>query len=191
MVGTMEDEDLEELLGKAGPSKADLDNLNRMVQRVIELTQFIEQGEEAIAEARRELAALTKKEMPEIMQAANMKKFAMTNGVSLSLLDTWEGALPKTDPERRERGLQWLKEHDGADIIQNEIVVSLGRNSDNTAKAVVSALEDIGVDYLQQENVHHATLKKFAKEKIAAGEDVNLEDLGLWFYKEVKVKFPK
>jgi hypothetical protein len=68
-----------------------------------------------------------------------------------------------------------LRDIGAEDFIKNEISVRFGLNEDNKVKAVQADLDDRGFDTATRTWVEPMTLKKLLRERVEAGQEIDLE----------------
>jgi len=129
-------------------------------------------------------------ELPDLMAECGMTSVRTTSGHTIEIQDFVQGSLPK-DPMRRKVAIDWLATNGAADLIKNEVSVEFGKTEHNRAKDLAEHLRQQGFPVNESESVHPQTLLAFARERMRSGEDIPLEDLGLFSGRTAKVKTPK
>ena len=94
------------------------------------------------------------------------------NRVSLSTFVS--GTMPK-DPMQRDIALSHLREIGASDFIKNVVSVSFPVSEDNRARAMQADLEDKGFETAAKTWVEPSTLKKLIRERVEAGQEIDLE----------------
>ncbi len=157
--------------------------------------------EEAAKELKLEIFELETKTLPDAMTSAQTRQFALTaeaGGGSITVEPFIQGSLPSKDPVKRDEALRWLHEngHDG--IIKRALAVNLAKGQyeqgDEIKKAITEALEKLKLKKVvveDQEDVHHMTLKSWAREMQENAEEFPAETLGLFIGQRAKVVLPK
>jgi len=100
-------------------------------------------------------------------------KIQLKNGKSVVLKEYFKASIPsqtainkERDPVRRqdlinkkEKCLRWLQDNNLDDIIKNNIVASLPKDSNDIANELSLLLEEKGISFTRDESVHPSTLK--------------------------------
>ena len=74
--------------------------------------------------------------------------------------------------EKKEEGIQWLRDNGLGDIVDNNITVTFGQGEDNKAVEYASLARERGYEPTQQEKVHHARLSAVMREWKEKGNEV-------------------
>ena len=205
-------EDIEaELGGGVSASPEDLKAVQDLVAAGITLQQRIEKGEELLKSLKAELNVLTTTTLPDTLARAGTSLYKVDGGP----LDGWKaevvplvaGSLPdvtKNDdtPEKiadkkakRERGLNWLREVGGEDIIKTELAIRFDKGQDNMMKDVAEYAREKGLDPDISSTVHHSTLCSFVREYLKSPDEeappLVAEDLGVFVGRVAKITAPK
>ena len=95
-------------------------------------------------------------------------------GNQVTLQQFVSGTMPK-DPLQKDIAFAHLRDIGAEDFIKNEISVRFGLNEDNKVKAVQADLDDRGFDTATRTWVEPMTLKKLLRERVEAGQEIDLE----------------
>ena len=95
-------------------------------------------------------------------------------GNQVTLQQFVSGTMPK-DPLQREMAFSHLRDIGAEDFIKNEISIRFGLREDNKAKSVQADLDNQGFDTASKVWVEPMTLKKLIKDRIEAGQEIDLE----------------
>lgn len=106
------------------------------------------------------------------------REFTITRGIS--------GSFPK-DVEKNARALEWLEQHEADGIVKTRLQADFPRSEYQAAKDIAHSISN-RCDPTISATVHPMTLKKFARERLEAGQEIDLELLGLHSFRFVKVK---
>jgi hypothetical protein len=173
--------------GMQGPDEAQQRALGAMLEEVDDLVKEIELLEEKLKQRRAQLNALTHGAIVDKFTAARCKEYHTLSGMVYRVENFLSGSLPKNE-EKRKAALSWLTNNEASDLIKTELTVSLGRKEHNMVGEVKAALERVGVDYGEAQDVNHNTLKAFARERMKNGLEVPFEKLGLSVGRYVKIE---
>ena len=166
---------------------ADIPRLTTMARRAVMLEREMALLEEAMSNARKEYLDLTRVQLPDVMAEIGLNSFTLADGSKLKVEDFIEGSLPK-DPAARASAVTVLESIGGESMIRNEVVVPFERKQHNVAVNLARELQDRGLQVRVQQDVHHMTLKSFVREKLAHGEEVPFEKLGVFVGRRAVVK---
>jgi hypothetical protein len=198
--------DLEDDL-KVPSSAEDLAAVEKVVIEALTLKQRIERGEELLKQLNADLNIINTKTLPDIMARANTSLFCVSSGpmegYKVEIVPLIAGSLPKltkndNTPEliaakkaQRERGLNFIREAGAEDIIKTVLTVEFDKGEDNLMGDLKGYVENLGLLSVIDSDVHHATLKSFANERLKKGEELPVEDLGLFIGRTAKLTEPK
>lgn len=174
-----------QLLAEEHDTKCELDTANEMARA-----------------AKERLNDLHHSRIPEAMAQAGVTEFKDEKGLKAVLAFSADGALgsPSTPEEHaeRERKLDIIEAHGGAEIIKMTVTVEFPKDlfpwAQKCAAKVVewltaSGLKGVSVSRLR--TIHHQTLKKWIKDRMEAGAELPLDDLGIWYGQIAKITRPK
>ena len=170
----------------SAPTVEGLQSIESLVNRAIDLTKQISDVEEYTKKLRAELHDITSTRLVDAMSAAGTTEFK-TKDVKVKIKDFVSGSLPK-DPDARYAALKWIESVGAQDIIKNHLEADFGKSQDNLVAQVEALLDNLGIEYLRQRDVHPSTLKSFANERMANGEEIPLERLGLFAGRAAEIK---
>jgi len=111
--------------------------------------------------------------IPAKMQETGLDE-AKVDGNRVSLTTFVSGTMPK-DPMQRDIALSHLREIGASDFIKNVVSVSFPVSEDNRARAMQADLEDKGFETAAKTWVEPSTLKKLIRERVEAGQEIDLE----------------
>lgn len=171
------------------PSAEQLKPISELAEQAYSLMKIVDELEASLKVHKAELMSLTHKAIPDAMAAAGTSEFKTDRGVKISVKEVMHGSLPK-DEIKRAAAIRWLTEHGGTSIIKSELVCEFEKGEGNQRKKNQAAelLADLGVAFQEVDSVHHSTLCAFAREKVANGEELATELLGLYAGRVAKVE---
>ena len=111
--------------------------------------------------------------LPAKMNETGLSKVEV-DGNQVTLQQFVSGTMPK-DPMHREIAFAHLRDIGAGAFIKNEISVRFGLKEDNKAKSVQADLDEQGFDTASKGWVEPSTLKKLIRERIEAGQEIDLE----------------
>jgi hypothetical protein len=125
--------------------------------------------------------------LPDLMAAAGMTSFTLSNGTTVKLDNFISGSLPK-EPERREQAIRWIVEHGGADIVRATVVQDFSVEQYGEAAALADQLRSLGWKPEVSTAVHPQTLYAWLRDRLRQGEHVDTDTLGVFIGRIVRVK---
>lgn len=166
-------------------NETDLKRLVTLAEKARDLEAQKEDLNSALSQINKELQAIKENELPELMAALGMETFTLSDGTKIKVTDYVSGSLNKATD--REWALEWVAEHGGEGTIKNNVSMSFDRNEHNLALSVAEDLRQQGFEVSLLSDIHPQTLAAFAREKLAEGEDIPLDQLGLFAGRRAKI----
>ncbi len=185
---TADDIDLEaDALTVVAPDQQ-LKEVARLAELQSQLTGEVLGLEDTLKERKEALRLVSEQQLPEAMDACNMKEFALKNGLKVTVESIIAGSIPKANETE---ALAWLRanKHDG--LIKKAISVALARGQDALGDKVVAQLKKLGVDVVSKDSVHPQTLGAWAREMLRGGKAFPAELLGIYQGRRTKLVAPK
>lgn len=164
--------------------------LTKAAERARDLEEAKQDIESQLSMINKQLQSIKEVEIPELMAEIGMESFSLSDGTTIKTKEFVRGSLPK-DPIKREKALSWLEANGGEGLIKNDVSMSFDKSEHNRALDIAQTLRDQGFDVAVQSGVNHMTLAAFARERLANGEDLPLDDLGLYAGKRAEFKLGK
>jgi hypothetical protein len=90
--------------------------------------------------------------------------------------------------DKRMEAFQWFEQSGNGDLVKSVINIYFGMQEHNARLRVMKILSDAGVQYYNNETLHHMTLKAFVKREMEAGHIIPTDLLGVFVFDEVKIK---
>jgi hypothetical protein len=185
-------EDLaKDMFGFTAPSTEQLKNISMLAKKALELTAEITQTEAYLKGLKADLQNIEERELPNVLLAAGMQEFTMTDGSKIEIKDVIQGGFPK-DFEKRERLMNWVYNEGGGENIKDHFEVHFTRGQYNEAVALRKLLQEHKIIFDEFENVHTGTLYAFLKEKVEEAKNTQIlppfEDFGLRYFKRADIK---
>lgn len=177
------------LLGNEESNPETLEICKAKIREAAVLQYKIEQFEEQVKEMKREHQALVGVELPELCQELRLTSFECDDGVKLKITDFVSGSLPKDEAKRKE-ALTYLRKLKGGALIKTAVNARFGRGDSPLANKVARELKKMGVEFEKKQDVHHASLSKYARELMESGQAPDLEKLGLYSGTHAKITLP-
>lgn len=189
----MSDQTLEGLLeeGEATvASPASLEQITNLAEKAEQLSSTIEHLEDALKAQKGELHELKTKALPDAMTSVGLSEFTMESGTTLKLEDFVAGTLPKK-PEEKEVAIRHLEELEAEGIIKNTMTVRFSKAEHNMAGMIADDLRSQGYEVELTSGVAPQTYLKFVRDALKNGDPIDLEKLGIFSGRQVKIKMLK
>lgn len=181
--------DMEE--GAQAPSnEAAFKRMMTLAEEIVETDDQIDALEASLKDLKSRANHLKTIELPDLMAENGLSAIKLESGKTVEVSDFVTGSLPK-DEARRKAAIDWLASNGGADLIKSEVKVEFSKTEHNLSKSLASRLRDEGFVTVEQESVHAQTLMAFAREKLKKGDEIPLDQLGLFSGRTVKIKAGK
>lgn len=159
-------------------------NLSDLIREAQFQSDAIEKHEQAAKDAKKEYQRITRELIPAEMEAMGLERVDV-DGNSISLQQFVYASIPAS---RKEEAFNFLRSVGEDDIIKNEVVVQFGKGQDNMAGAFYDDCQNQGYDPTQKQSVHPMTLKGWVKERLQAGQEIDLDMFGAYVGTEAKIK---
>lgn len=166
-----------------------LDMLHEKLNEAVDLKAAVDQMEEDLSAAKKQLNSLNTSVIPDIMATLQMDELTF-RGWKVKVGEFVSGSLPK-DPEKRIAAIHWLEAHEGGDLIKTNLSVVFNRSQHNEALALAADIEGQGFAPSVDSSVHPQTLAAWARERMKNGEVVEPETLGLFTGRVAKFRAVK
>lgn len=179
------DENQLDAFNQGGDPEA-LKKLGIIGAEILKLMAYIDQLEETAKQARSELHRLRSERMPEVMDEAGMSQITLNGGMTFTLKNDVSGSFPR-DGKKNELAVEWLKSKGFDDILKTKLEAIFPRHDHYLAENIANRISNQCEPKLTS-TVHPSTLKKFARDALRDGQDIDLDLLGLHSYRLVEVK---
>ena len=147
--------------------------LSSLIRQASQARAELSSAEEKVKALRQGLNHFLFDLIPAKMHETGLDKVVV--GTNTVRLETFVQATMPKDPLQRDIALSHLREVGAADFIKNEVSVSFPVSEDNRAKAMQADLEGKGFDTTAKTWVEPSTLKKLIRERVEAGQEIDLE----------------
>lgn len=123
--------------------------------------------------------------IPEAMDDAGVSEIRLTTGDRVIVRDVVRASISSA---KMLEAVRWLEAHDGGDLVRTVISTSIPRDDRESVANVERALSEIGASVDRKDSVHWATLTAWVKERLAAGESIDTDLLGVYLGRKTEVK---
>ncbi len=146
------------------------------------LLERIDGLEEEMATAKTRLNEIKMKEFPDTLATLGTAEYKTENGGFKAEVGNFvAGSLPKRDkePQAHQAAIDWLSENGADPMIKTQIYLDFGKQEKEQADRVIRSLKKAGFVPSVQMGVHPQSLLAWVRQRMAAGEAVPFEKLGL------------
>ena len=171
-------------------NNAALNGLLEQAEELISLEAQISDLEQLLKRLGSRATDLKTKTIPDKMAEIGISEFATPAGAKLKVEDFVSGSLPK-EPEKRSTAIGLLERWGADGIIRNEITLAFDKSQHNAAMALADDLRKQGFNAEVKSGVHPQTYLAFIRERLASGEEVDAEAMGIFVGRKTKVVMPK
>jgi len=162
-------------------------NLAALAKLQVEHEESVARLGAELKAAKKVLASISQKELPEAMAATGMKEFTLDDGTKITVK---AGMNVSLTGKYKLPAIDWLKAVGSDAIIESMVVIDCANVAD--AKTLAYELtEELGREAGVSESINTARFKAVVRERLADGENVPIEDLGVHTWAESNVKLPK
>jgi hypothetical protein len=169
-----------------------MSRITKLMHDLWQLEAAIEKQQDILNRMKSKHALLTTVDIPEAMTEAGSKTFEADDGSGLYCTVDYKiaGSLPSRDnPDARMAAIDYLKEHDGAELIRANVMVSYGRGDLSAAnkmrrKLITLTNQPVTVDA----EVHHSSLAAWGRQRVKDNLPVDLSIVGLRGFTTAVVK---
>ena len=149
--------------------KVDVNELSEAIEQFKSVGAQILAAEIKLKELKEQEKYISEHVIPDIMEKQNLKTLKLKDGSELSVGKKFYASFRA---EKKEEGIQWLRDNGLGDIVDNNITVTFGQGEDNKAVDYASLARSNGYEPIQEEKVHPQTLKVVMREWKDKGREV-------------------
>lgn len=202
----MPDEDLIEF-APSDPSDASLASASALARRQLAAEDLVAEKEAELAAAEKELALIRDELLPKALEMLDSDGFPLPGGFKVTVGEKFvcgqlddlpedAGSKAKKRPlQERLAALALLESTGHGDLAKRVIAITLGNKAGALAQKLLDFLrnhpEANSFRVTQARTIPWNTLSAFAKERRAAGEDLDLEKLGVSVIRRAVITRPK
>ena len=164
----------------------DLIEITQLGKSLAELDSDILEAEAEVSNLKQKRKHIAEELMPELMNKYGLKLIQLDDGRKIRV-DNFVDARIKNP----EVAFNWLRDTNNDSIIKNQITVTLGRNEDVKAQAILNTLKrEHDVDADAKISVHNMTLKSFCRDALEdpeLAESLPREAFGIYQGQRAKI----
>ena len=170
-------DDIEKASGKF--DNTDLSGVINLTKKLVEQNKIVDDLTNALKEETKKLNRIQFEDLPELMNELDMISQEIEVDGKIYKISKGEKYYASISKDRKPFVVKWLRDNQHTGLIKNEIVATVGKGKDNVAADVCSYIENAGLDYTREENVHTGSFKALIKDDIEKGKNVPLDELGV------------
>lgn len=169
------------------PESSKLADLSALVRKMMAKKKRVADLETELKAEEEQLAAVQKKEIPDLMLQLNVSSFTTEDGLFIKVAKKYFAGISS---EKSDEAIAWLVDNNHADLIKIDVVSNFTKGQAQKAEELMSILGANGFTYKSKQFVHPMTLKSFVKGELEDGHELPLELFGVYVENvaEVKVK---
>lgn len=159
----------EQKLAATAASSGQLAELADLANQLYLADAKIMTAESELKTAKAARAVLAEKAIPELMANVGMAEFTTSSGLKLKIKPFMAVSIPE---ERRAEAYVWLEENGHGGLIKRTLSVAFGRDADEAVEKLKAELVSKQLVPKEDQKVEPQTLKKWAKDRLEAGNEV-------------------
>ena len=158
--------------------------LSQLVRALRGVEQQIEDAENHLKALKQDKHRMSVEQIPALMDEMGVERLDV-DGVTVERKMIVSASIPV---DRKDEAFAWLRDNGCDDIIKNDVTCSFGKGQDNSAKSVISILEEAGFEPMTKTHVHPSTLKAFVKERVMDGKPIDLDMFGAFISNAAQIR---
>lgn len=156
-------------------SGGELSQLSALAEEQAKAEAEVADLEAQLTAAREKVRDLAERKVPELMDQIGIEEFKTSSGLKIKVAETIRASISQANGPR---AFAWLREHGNAAMIKRIVSVAFGKGEDEKAEALVKELGE-KFECEDKTSVHPSTLSAFVREKLAKGDELPLDLLGV------------
>lgn len=161
--------------------------LSALAQEQADAEAEVARLQEELAKAQQRLRDVSEFKLPELMEELGMDEFKTRSGLRVKVEEKLRGNLSKA---RKPRAVEWLDGHGGSALVKRLFTIKFDKGEEAWAKKFAADLKKRKKPVRCEitEDVNTNTFVAHCRRLLEEGEDVPLEDLGLYRQRVAKVE---
>lgn len=169
--------------------KADrLSELSKMAEALRLAEAQAAQIQEQLAAAQAQIAELSERQIPELMDQLGMAEFKLKGGATVAVVKSLSVTLP---PATKEAAHDWLEANGHSGLIKRKVEVSFTREQQDRARSLATQLKGEYDDVKMDRKVEPSTLKAFVAGLLKDGKPVPTDLINVHERRVAKIDLPK
>ena len=171
------------------PADNILARLSELAKKQLHAEAEVARLERALKEAQQALQDIKERQVPAVMDEAEMKDFTTRDGLKIKIQEKIRGSIPEATAEQ---AFAWLEQHKFDNLIKREFKIEFGKDEEAWAKKFMADLakRKRPLKFQVKRGVHPSTLCAFIAEQLAQGTDIPLDVFGVYRQRTSKVDMP-
>ncbi len=161
-----------------------LKDVSELSQKLVDLEDEASVLEKALKKVKEDARKISEEVIPEKMNEMNLTSISLKDGSKLEVVPAIYASIPA---KYKEDAFQWLRDHGHGDLIKNQLSASFGRGEDDKAEDFKHKVSELGLPVQQKVWVEPMTLKAFARERIANGDELPMDKFGVFVGSKTKL----
>lgn len=166
-----------------------LARLGDLARRQMDLEDQIAGVEEQLKGLNGKLLQVSGEDIPEILDETGLSEVRLTDGTKVIVKENLRVSVGKTS-QYRAPVLSWLEREGHDDVIKDQVVALFGKGEGDKAEALLEAAKEFTPSVDRDRSVHSQTFAALLRELLADGEDVPLDELGVFVQRQTKLDRP-
>lgn len=171
-----------------GPDADSLVHLAELAGTQLELEREVEAAEAALKDLKEKLRNVSEKQIPDLLDGTGLSEVRLADGTKVIVK---EDIQVSTTGKWRVAINNWLTSTGHGDLIKDELKVACGRDQEAAVEALVNLAQEHRFSVDRNRFVNPQSLKAFLRERLEAGEDVPLDELGAHVFRKTKLEAPR
>ncbi len=185
--------DEQELLDAIEHEEKEVVDLTVIRQKAVELRdEYLHKAElaEQLMATNQKITNIERQDLPDMFTKAGISRVDVeaTGNHPAFVAERGTVFTAKIPDDKRQDAFQWFESVGQGDLVKSVINIIFGMQEHEKRLKVMKLLSDNGIEFYNNESVHHSTLKAFVKREIQAGRPVPWDLLGVFVFDEVKIK---
>lgn len=168
------------------PGDNALTQLTALAQEQADAEAEVARLQDELAKAQQRLRDVSEFKLPELMEELGMEEFKTRTGLKISVVEKLRGNLSKA---KKPKAVEWLDEHGGAALVKRLFTIKFDKGEEAWAKKFAADLKrrKKPVRCEISEDVSTNTFVAHCRRMLEEGEEVPLEELGIYRQRVAKV----
>lgn len=166
-------------------SDDDLGKLSRLIVACYEKEREVAEAEADLKLVKEAHKQISEHEIPELMDKLGIREFTTDTGLKVAVKESLQGNISAAN---RQRAHKWLEDHGYGGLIKRSIVVAFNREQQDEAAELMKRLAQEFPNVKDDTKVAAPTLKAWVRERMKAGEEVDMQLFGVHEVRQAKIK---
>lgn len=151
---------------------SDLERVVQLATLLQEQKAEVERLTDELKQAKQAADRTEREDLPDLMLEVGIQSFTLKDGSKVEIQEQVSAAITAAN---HKRAMAWLTENDFGGLIKTVVEVQFDRGDHEHAAELVEELQGNHLAATMKETVHHATLRAFVREQMAAGATLPLD----------------